>query len=128
MDARDLAPWIVRLVEEGRTGVFNATNEGVSMGELLAGARMTWVTDSFLLEQGVGEWMELPLWLADPEWLGMHHADVSRAVAAGLAFRPVAETVRDTAEWAETRGEHEPQAGLAPEREQELLEAWRARS
>ena len=98
------------------------------MGELLAGARMTWVTDSFLLEQGVGEWMELPLWLADPEWLGMHHADVSRAVAAGLAFRPVAETVRDTAEWAETRGEHEPQAGLAPEREQELLEAWRARS
>ena len=128
VDARDLAPWIVRLVEEGRTGVFNATNEGVSMGELLAGARMTWVTDSFLLEQGVGEWMELPLWLADPEWLGMHHADVSRAVAAGLAFRPVAETVRDTAEWAETRGEHEPQAGLAPEREQELLEAWRARS
>ena len=129
IDARDLAAWIVRLVEEGRTGVFNATNEGVSMGELLAGADVTWVTDAFLLEQGVGEWMELPLWIADREWVGMHGADVSRAVAAGLRFRPVEETVRDTAEWAATRGdEHEPEAGLAPERERELLEAWRTRS
>jgi len=129
VDARDLAPWILRLVEEGRTGAFNATNEGVSMGELLAGARVAWVTDSFLHEQGVGEWMELPLWLADPAWIGMHHADVSRAVAAGLTFRPVADTVRDTAAWAATRaGDHEPEAGLAPQRERELLEAWRARS
>jgi nucleoside-diphosphate-sugar epimerase len=129
IDARDLAPWIVRLVEEGWTGAFNATNEGVSMGELLAGADVTWVTDAFLLEHGVGEWMELPLWLADPEWLGMHHVDVSRAVAAGLSFRPPAETVRDTAAWAATREDgHKWEAGLAPERERELLEAWRTRS
>jgi 2'-hydroxyisoflavone reductase len=128
VDARDLAPWIVRLVEERRTGVFNATNGGVPMGDLLAGAEVTWVPDEFLVEQGVGEWMELPLWIADPDWVGMHHADVSRAVEAGLRFRPVAETVRDTAEWAAGRGEHEPQAGLAPERERELLEAWRTRS
>jgi 2'-hydroxyisoflavone reductase len=129
IDARDLAPWIVRLVEEGRTGVFNATSEGVTIGELLAGGSVTWVTDEFLVEHGVGEWMELPLWLADPEWLGMHQVDVSRAVAAGLTFRPLADTVRDTAAWAATRGdEHEPGAGLAPERERELLEAWRARS
>jgi 2'-hydroxyisoflavone reductase len=128
VDVRDLAPWIVRLVEERRTGVFNATNEGVSMGELLAGTDVTWVTDEFLLEQGVGQWMELPLWLADPQWIGMHGADVSRAVAAGLRFRPVAETVRDTAAWAATRGDHEPEAGLAPERERELLEAWHSRS
>jgi 2'-hydroxyisoflavone reductase len=128
VDVRDLAAWIVRLGEARRTGVFNATNEGVSMGELLAGAEVTWVSDEFLVEQGVGEWIELPLWIADPEWAGHHHADVSRAVAAGLRFRPVAETVRDTAEWAATRGEHEPEAGLAPERERELLEAWRARA
>jgi 2'-hydroxyisoflavone reductase len=129
VDVRDLAAWIVRLVEERRTGVFNATNEGVPMGELLAGGEVTWVTDEFLLEHGVGEWMELPLWLADPEWVGMHHADVSSAVAAGLAFRPPAETVRDTAAWAATRrDDYEPKAGLAPERERELLEAWRTRS
>jgi 2'-hydroxyisoflavone reductase len=128
VDVRDLAPWIVRLVEKRRTGVFNATNDGVAMGELLAGARVTWVSDEFLVEQSVGEWMELPLWIADPEWVGMHHVDVSRAVAAELTFRPPAETVHDTAAWAEERGEHEPEAGLAPARERELLEAWRARS
>jgi 2'-hydroxyisoflavone reductase len=128
VDVRDLAPWIVGLVDERRTGVFNATNEGVTMGELLAGAEVTWVSDAFLVEQGVGQWMELPLWLADPEWAGMQQVDVSRALAAGLRFRPVAETVRDTAEWAATRGPHEPEAGLAPAREQELLEAWRTRS
>jgi 2'-hydroxyisoflavone reductase len=128
VDVRDLAAWIMRLAEERRGGVFNATNQGVSMGELLAGADVTWVPDEFLVEHGVGEWIELPLWIADPEWAGHHHADVSRAVAAGLRFRPVAETVRDTAEWAATRGEHEPEAGLASERERELLEAWRTRS
>jgi 2'-hydroxyisoflavone reductase len=129
IDVRDLAEWMVRLAEERRAGVFNATNEGVSMGELLAGADATWVSDEFLVEHGVGEWIELPLWIADPDWIGHHQVDVSRAVAAGLSFRPVAETVRDTAEWAAARGdEHELQAGLAPERERELLEAWRTRS
>ena len=128
VDVRDLAAWIVGLAEERRTGVFNATSEGVSWGELLAGAEVTWVSDEFLVEQGVGEWMELPLWIADPQWVGHHHTDVSRAVGAGLRVRPVAETVRDTADWAATRGAHEPEAGLAPDRERELLEAWRTRS
>jgi len=128
VDVRDLAAWIVRMAEERRTGVFNATNEGVPFGDVLAGADVTWVDDPFLTEQGVGEWMELPLWIADPAWAGMQAVDVARAVAAGLRFRPVEETVRDTADWDETRGDYEPQAGLAPERERELLEAWRARS
>jgi 2'-hydroxyisoflavone reductase len=127
-DVRDLAAWIVRLVEERRTGVFNATNEGVPFGELLADANVTWVSDEFLVEHGVGEWIELPLWIADPDYAGHHHTNVSRAIAAGLRFRTIAETVRDTAAWAATRGAHEPEAGMAPERERELLEAWRTRS
>jgi len=67
----------------------------------------------------VGEWMELPLWLSDPDAAAMHQIDVSRAVAAGLTFRPVEETVRDTLEHAATvEG-----VGLTPEREAELLAA-----
>jgi 2'-hydroxyisoflavone reductase len=58
----------------------------------------------------------------------MQQVDVSRAVAAGLRFRPVTETMRDTSDWAAERGRHEPEAGLAPKRERELLEAWRTRS
>jgi 2'-hydroxyisoflavone reductase len=63
--------------------------------------------------------MELPLWIVDPGAAAMHEVDVSRAVAAGLTFRPLAETVRDTLEHsAGVDG-----VGLAPEREAELLAA-----
>lgn len=128
IDVRDLATWLVHMVEDRRTGVFNAVNAGVSWGELLAGADVAWVDDAFLLEHGVGEWMELPLWLADPAFAGMDKADASAAMAAGLRTRPVPETVRDTAEWDTGRGEYEPKAGLSPERETELLAAWHARA
>jgi len=107
-----------------KKAVFNATNEGVSMGELLAGSRVTWVTDSFLLEQGVGEWMELPLWLASPEYVGMHRVRNDRAVAAGLTFRPLEEIARGALEEARPTAE----AGMKPERERKLLEAWQTRS
>ncbi len=123
IDVRDLAEWIVRALEDGRSGVFNATGEGVPWGEVLASADLTWVTDEFLVSQEVGEWMELPLWIADPAFAGMHRADVSRAVAAGLRTRPVVETMRDTLALAEpVEG-----VGLTPEREAELLAAWHDR-
>ena len=102
------------------TGVFNATNEGVTWGELLAGADVTWVSSDYLAEHGVGEWMELPLWIRDPAWAGMHHAVISRAVNVGLRFRPVS---GDTGAAAAPAVEG---VGLAPEREAELLAAWRA--
>jgi 2'-hydroxyisoflavone reductase len=87
VDVRDLAEWIVAAVEQGLAGTYNATNEGVSWAELLAGADVTWVPDEFLQEHEVGEWMELPLWIADQALAGLHETDVSRAVAAGLRFR-----------------------------------------
>ena len=123
VDVRDLGEWIVEAVERDLGGTFNATNEGVAWGELLAGADVTWVNDAFLRDQGVGEWMELPLWIGSPEWSGMHEADVSRAVAAGLRFRPVAETLAGAADAPAADG-----VGLSPEREAELLAAWRAHS
>ena len=102
-------------------------------------ASFTWVPDAFLAEHDVGEWMELPLWIAetgDPAWRRMMEADVSRAVAEGLRFRPVADTVRDTLEWALRTGDPRAplasglelgEAGMDPEREAELLVEWRAR-
>jgi 2'-hydroxyisoflavone reductase len=126
IDVRDLAAWLVRMIEERRAGVYNATNDGTTFRELLAGANVVWVDDSFLQEHGVGEWMELPLWISDPAFSSLDKVDVSKALAAGLTFRPVADTVRDTAEWDASRGDYEPGAGLAPERERELLAAWRA--
>jgi 2'-hydroxyisoflavone reductase len=123
VDVRDLGEWIVDALGRGISGTFNATSEGIPFGELLAAADVTWVTDEFLERHGVGEWMELPLWLGSPEWRGMHDIDVSRAVAAGLGFRPVAETIAGAADAPAVEG-----VGLTAEREAELLAAWRAQS
>ena len=49
--------------------------------------------------------------------------DVGRALAAGLAFRPLAETVRDTLAEAELVDG----VGLTSEREAALLAAWHER-
>jgi 2'-hydroxyisoflavone reductase len=88
-----------------------------------ADATVTWVTDDFLVEQGVGQWLELPLWLTGPENAYADRVDVGRAVAAGLRFRPLEETVRGAVEQAATTED----VGLAPERERELLAAWHGR-
>jgi hypothetical protein len=50
----------------------------------------------------------------------MHRASNDRAVAAGLTFRPLEDTDARDARGAETTDA----AGLKPEREAELLDAW----
>jgi 2'-hydroxyisoflavone reductase len=131
VDVRDLAEWMVSLCENGTSGTFNATNEGTPWGELLetcrrvtsSDAAFTWVDDTFLVEHGVGEWMELPLWVNGAGAPYFDRVDVGRAVEAGLEFRPLEETVRGALELAETTDA----AGLAPERETALLAAWHGR-
>jgi 2'-hydroxyisoflavone reductase len=142
IDVRDLADWIVRVAEQQTVGTFNATGPepAVTMGDLLetcnvvggGDAELIWIEEPFLLEQEVGAWMELPLWVSEADTWFLQ-ADVSRAVAAGLRFRPVEETVRDTLAWARQTGAglvtpgQIGSAGLDPQREAELLEAWSRR-
>ena len=131
VDVRDLAEWVVTLCEQQELGAFNAVRPGMPWQELLetcrdvagSGAELIWVDGEFLFEQGVEQWMGLPMWMHEEEWKGIHQADVSRAIAAELTFRPVEETIRATLDQAETTDE----AGLTSEREAELLAAWKAR-
>ena len=137
IDVRDLAEWNIRLVEAGKTGIYNANGpkQPVPMGELLEVCRtvsgsavdFTWVDEKFLLDQGVEPWMELPLWIpeSDTEAAGFFAFDISKALLDGLAFRPLTETVRDTLAWDASRPpDHDWRAGLASERESELLDLW----
>jgi 2'-hydroxyisoflavone reductase len=80
---------------------------------------IVWVPPERLVAAEVGEWMELPLWLSDPGLAGMLDADVSLAIEAGLTFRPLTDTVRETLDLADTVDG----VGLTPERETELLAA-----
>jgi 2'-hydroxyisoflavone reductase len=125
IDVRDLAGWMVDMVERGEAGAFNAvTPPGAhTFGSMLeaCGARsVAWADDAWLLAEGVEPWRDLPVWIpaGDPEMRWFQRADVSRAVAAGLTFRPLAETAGAAPEWTGN-------AGLSAEREAELLAGWR---
>ncbi len=133
IDVRDLAAWLVHAAEQRLAGTFNAVDTPTTRHVLVetcrevaaADAEIEWVDSAFLLEQDVGEWMELPLWLASPEYAGMLSVDASPALAAGLEPRPLVETVRDTLAWAQSGdAPADPPAGLERAKEQAVLDRW----
>lgn len=134
IDVRDLAAWLVTVAEQRLDGAFNATGLTTPLRDVLAvaaslsgsTARLRPVPAPQLRGLGVQGWMgpaSLPLWIDDPAWRGFATMDTSRARAAGLVTRPLAETLRDLA-YEETRTEDEPRrAGLTDGDEQRVLEA-----
>jgi 2'-hydroxyisoflavone reductase len=138
IDARDLAAWAIRMIESGATGTYNARgpNETLTFGELLdtcktitgSDARFVWVGEQFLLDAGVKPYTEIPLWIPSlPERAGFYSVNSGKAIAAGLTFRPVADTIRDTLAWDATQPSDAPRpSGLRPDWERELLTTWRA--
>ena len=145
IDVRDLAEFIVRCMEDGVTGVYNATSDPgrFTTGQLLetckrvsgSDARFTWVPADFLEAQEVAPWSEMPVWLpAQGEYAGFGTVEVRRAMAKGLHFRPLEKTVSDTLDWWRTQPESAEgprsalRAGIAPDKEQKVLAAWHARS
>ncbi len=140
IDARDLAEWTIRMAERRAFGTFNATGPDypLSTAAMLhgiratndAGAKLTWVASDFLDAHEVHAWSDLPVWVpAQGDGAGFARRSIARATAAGLTFRPLADTARDTLEWfrgqpAERQAKLE--AGLEAAREKELLAAWHA--
>jgi len=132
IDVRDLAEWIIALVAANQTGVFNATGpqNQLTLGNLLelclqvAGVegKFSWVSEEFLIEQGVQAWTELPLWVPG-ELAGFSTVSIAKAIEAGLTFRPLAETIRDTLTWSQAHGPLSATT-LQPQREQQLLRLW----
>jgi 2'-hydroxyisoflavone reductase len=133
IDVRDLVRFIIDLIEQNVSGVFNATgpDHDLSFGRFLdtcklignSDAKFKWAPLEFLTEHKVAAWSDLPAWLPDRgEDAGFARVDISKALNAGLKFMSLEETVHDTLEWANSRpADHEWKAGLKPEREKELL-------
>ena len=135
IDARDMAAFMVDLLERDVAGTFHATGPAgpLTLGATLervgravgADARLTWLAEDFLREREVEPWTGLPLWVpaAAQAFLTLDNA---RAVAAGLRFRPLEDTARDTLAWerATPPADLPPSGALTPEREAELLAAW----
>ena len=134
IDVRDLGAWMVHLVETGTAGPFNAvgfdgpltTEEFLHTGKgtLNHKCSFTWVDDAFLETNGVTPWMEMGCWTPKAK---NGRTSNARAIAAGATYRPIAETIRDTAAWVKNgRGDGKWGAGMTAEREAELLAKWKA--
>jgi 2'-hydroxyisoflavone reductase len=139
IDARDIAEWTIRMVEQRRVGVFNATGparpmtmrqmlEGVARG-VNARPQLVWIPAAWLAEQKVRPWVDLPVWVpGEGETAGFSRVSIARALGAGLTFRPLAATAADTLAWWRTQPaerQAKMRAGLAPEREAQLLAEWK---
>ncbi|MFI9543400.1 NAD-dependent epimerase/dehydratase family protein [Streptomyces sp. NPDC052016] len=139
VDVRDLAEWTLGAIERELSGPYNLISpQGhATMGAFLdacvratgATAELRWVEPEVVLDAGIAPWTELPVWVPPGSDLhdALHAADVSRAVATGLACRPVEETVADTWQWLQDIGGTAPQRpdrtskGLDPEVEAKVL-------
>ncbi len=140
IDARDLGEWTIRLVEQKTYGTFNAVGPAhpLTMAEMLygikavttAGAQFTWVPASFLEAQKVDPWSHMPVWIPPAgEYAGFGSRSNRKALEAGLTFRSLADTAATTLAFHESRPAERQaklRAGLTPEREKEVLAAWKA--
>lgn len=138
IDARDIAEWTIRMVEKGATGIYNATGpeKPLPVGEMLSGikaalksdAKFTWANVEFLAEHNVSPWSDMPVWVPPSgEEGGLGRTSIAKALAAGLTFRSLADTARDTLAYFKSlpaERQAKLQAGLSPEREAEVLAAW----
>jgi 2'-hydroxyisoflavone reductase len=135
IDARDLAEWTIRMVENREIGTYNATGPAKPLGlggmldgikrALNANAKFTWVPADFLKQQKVEAWSDMPVWTGEES--GMARMSISRALTKGLTFRPLTDTARDTLAWFQSQPldrQAKMKAGLSPEREAEVLAAW----
>ncbi len=137
IDARDLAAFVLDGVESQLAGIYNVTGpaERMTFGEFLRSAkealasdvRFHHASDAYLRGRGVEEFMGLPLWLNQEAAESFMTFSIDRALAAGLRFRPLEQTIRDTHDWARATPADTPRpADLSPELEATLLEAWRS--
>jgi len=142
IDARDLGAWMVSSAERRLPGVFNAVGPPLEAAQLYetmravtgSDARFTWAPEELLLTHGVGPFTEAPFWLPRAFHNGLR-ASAARAVAEGLAFRTMVETVRDEWAWlgvgwsasASVRAQRKLDipVGMSAEREAALLAAVR---
>ena len=138
IDGRDLAEWVIRMVEQRETGIYNATGPAkeLSIGQMLdtiksankSNATFTWVNADFLKAQKVAPWSDMPVWIPPRgEEAGGARISIQRALGKGLIFRPLADTARDTLAWFKSQPaerQSKLKAGLTPEREVEVLAAW----
>jgi 2'-hydroxyisoflavone reductase len=137
IDARDMATWIVSMLERSVSGTYHAVSPAPPFGfgqmlEAIAaevappGTQLTWVDSEFLLARGA-DGMALPLWdEGDVGEATANAASPAAAFAAGLDPRPMRQSVADIRAHDSAGDAGRPGVGLPADREADLLARWAA--
>jgi 2'-hydroxyisoflavone reductase len=137
IDVRDLAEWLVLMVENRTIGKFNALgpDEPMNWGRVITACQkatpnastIAWIPGEFVAKQ---EDIGFPIWapyVGDSK--GFHTWQNGRAVKAGLRFRPIEQTVADTLAWYQGQLKEEKgrtRMAFTPEQEAEIRKRWKA--
>jgi 2'-hydroxyisoflavone reductase len=142
VDVKDLAIWILRMMEGKNSGTYNVTGKPVLLQEVFtkikeitgSDAEIVWANEKFLMENKVAPWTEMPLWIPEntplgghdeQPWAGAFHISIEKALQTGLVFRPLEETIAEVHKWMQKNkiSDDTLNAGISRDREKELLEA-----
>jgi 2'-hydroxyisoflavone reductase len=138
IDVRDLGEWLVKLAEDGTVGTFNACGpaDKLSWGRVIEACRklgptnttITWLPADFVSKQGD---LAFPIWVPPfGEMAGFHTWSNAKAIKAGLRFRPVEVTAKDTLAWYQAQEKVEKGrnklAGPSAEVEAKAVADWKA--
>jgi 2'-hydroxyisoflavone reductase len=133
IDVRDIADFTLMTVSRQLAGAYNVTapKQRETFGQLLQAcaevtgseAEFTWVSDAELLDAGVRQWSQLPLWRIFP---GVWQVDSSAAQSVGLSSRIILDTVADTWAWMESdpadyADQRSAEIGVSPDLECQIL-------
>ena len=140
IDQRDVTEWIVRLAENKTMGNYNTVGPAGTMsmqrmyhaiwGAVGSKCKFTWVPESFLEEQDIEVYRDVPGWVPGHY---LRAVDNESAIEAGLTFRPMAISAIEHLEWERARSKEgdkdrrSRQHGISREREREILTAWKKR-
>ena len=138
IDVRDLADYILTTLERGHTGVYNVNGpaEPMGVGTMLeackrvsgSDARFTFADADFLEAQQIAPWSDMPVWVPPiGEGIGLTTTSSARAIAKGLTYRPLDDTIKATLDWWATlppERQGKLRAGITREREAAVLAAW----
>lgn len=142
VDVRDVAHWMIRLIEEKKAGTYNAVGpqEQQTMYAFLEEAQTAFDVESsfvqiddydFLKERKISH--IVPWIMPTGKNVGSAKVNNEKAIANGLSFTPLKQTVADTYQWwtsdaisQEQRDKVELDAESVLVREKAIIEEWRA--
>lgn len=137
IDVRDLAGWLVRMAENGKSGDYNATGpeKTLTIRELLEeccnicnmDTELVWVDEKFIEENEIQPWSELPVWVPDsnPDYNGFSKVSINKAIQQGLTYTKLSETILSTLDYINKfPRNYDLKAGLKSDHEATLLNTF----